>query len=455
MANGELQSLVNFRQPANSTLRAAPYRLVLSDSPFYVDFRTLIGSDLDGTPFKPYGIYIDNTQGNANLIILFQDTQFRVVCKKGEVLHTSYPAADYAIAAITGNGPASIIFVDYSVEPYSSDLTGGSAMAIWGAITGNIAAQADLQTQFDTKVDKVPGFGLSQNSFTNANATKLNGIETGAQVNAVTSVAGRVGAITLSKIDVDLSNVDNTSDANKPVSTAQQTALNQKWQKNAGGPTFIIGMEPTWISASSISFNPGSLYVPSLSDVMVCPTLAITGFSGTANTWYYAYAYSIGGVPSIEINTTVPVVYSGKARIKSGDNSRRFIGAFRTNASGGFTNFICAVTGMICYRENISAAPFRILAAGTANTPTAVSASAVVPLTTQSCRVAVTNASTTNGGAVSNPDALSIGLITAGGGAKAYADFFTDSAQALSYSFPTTPTSSGMFIDVTAYGNDR
>ena len=234
MANGELQSLVNFRQPLNSTLRAAPYKLVLSDSPYYVDFRTLVGSDLDGTPFKPYGMYIDNTQGNANLIILFQETQYRVVCKKGEVLNTSYPAADYAIAAITGDGPASIIFVDYSVEPYSSNLTGGSAMAIWGAITGDIAAQTDLQTQFSTKVDKVAGFGLSQNNFTNAQVSKLAGIEAGAQVNTVTSVAGRNGAVTLTKSDVGLPNVDNTSDANKPVSTVQQAALDLKVDKVAG-----------------------------------------------------------------------------------------------------------------------------------------------------------------------------------------------------------------------------
>ena len=41
----------------------------------------------------------------------------------------------------------------------------------------------------------------------------------------VTSVAGRTGAVTLSKTDVGLSNVDNTSDTNKPVSTAQATAI--------------------------------------------------------------------------------------------------------------------------------------------------------------------------------------------------------------------------------------
>jgi hypothetical protein len=45
---------------------------------------------------------------------------------------------------------------------------------------------------------------------------------------AVDSVAGKTGVVTLVKGDVGLSNVDNTSDVNKPVSTATQTALNGK-----------------------------------------------------------------------------------------------------------------------------------------------------------------------------------------------------------------------------------
>lgn len=45
---------------------------------------------------------------------------------------------------------------------------------------------------------------------------------------AVDSVAGKTGVVTLVKGDVGLGNVDNTSDANKPISTATQTALNAK-----------------------------------------------------------------------------------------------------------------------------------------------------------------------------------------------------------------------------------
>lgn len=44
----------------------------------------------------------------------------------------------------------------------------------------------------------------------------------------VTSVNSQVGAVALTKSDVGLGSVDNTSDSAKPVSTAQQTALNLK-----------------------------------------------------------------------------------------------------------------------------------------------------------------------------------------------------------------------------------
>lgn len=56
-----------------------------------------------------------------------------------------------------------------------------------------------------------------------------------AAVAPVQSVAGRTGAVTLVKGDVGLGNVDNTSDASKPVSTAQQTALDAKQSTSQKG----------------------------------------------------------------------------------------------------------------------------------------------------------------------------------------------------------------------------
>jgi hypothetical protein len=90
----------------------------------------------------------------------------------------------------------------------------------------------ELNAGIDGKVDKAAG----QSLMTDAERTKLSGIAAGAQVNTVTSVAGKTGAVALAKADVGLGNVDNTSDVNKPVSTAQQTALNLK--ANLASPTF-------------------------------------------------------------------------------------------------------------------------------------------------------------------------------------------------------------------------
>lgn len=52
-------------------------------------------------------------------------------------------------------------------------------------------------------------------------------------VGAVDSVNGHTGVVVLAKSDIGLTNVDNTSDANKPISTATQNALNLKADASA------------------------------------------------------------------------------------------------------------------------------------------------------------------------------------------------------------------------------
>ena len=79
----------------------------------------------------------------------------------------------------------------------------------------------------------------------------------------VQSVAGKTGAVTLVKGDVGLGNVDNTSDANKPVSTATQTALDGKFDKTAIGAAVKTTDEAktsnTTVAAdSALSFTMGA-----------------------------------------------------------------------------------------------------------------------------------------------------------------------------------------------------
>lgn len=54
-----------------------------------------------------------------------------------------------------------------------------------------------------------------------------------------------VELVTLTKADVGLGNVDNTSDANKPISTATQTALNGKQDAITGGASTITSSNLT------------------------------------------------------------------------------------------------------------------------------------------------------------------------------------------------------------------
>ena len=71
-----------------------------------------------------------------------------------------------------------------------------------------------------------------------------------ALVTGVSSVAGKTGEVTLAKADVGLGNVDNTSDAAKPISNATQTALNGK--QAAGSYAPASGIAPTAITGTAV-----------------------------------------------------------------------------------------------------------------------------------------------------------------------------------------------------------
>lgn len=75
---------------------------------------------------------------------------------------------------------------------------------------------------------------------------------------AVDSVAGKTGVVTLVKADIGLSNVDNTSDVNKPISTATQTALNLKANLASPAltgtptaPTAVVGTSSTVLATTA------------------------------------------------------------------------------------------------------------------------------------------------------------------------------------------------------------
>ncbi len=122
-------------------------------------------------------------------------------------------------------------------------ITSGTTLQVWRGDKSFVTLNQDI----------VPD-GTTNKAFTATNQTKLNGIATGATANdtdanlksranhtgtqAASTITGLATVATSGlKADVGLGNVDNTSDANKPISTATQTALNGKEATITAGTT--------------------------------------------------------------------------------------------------------------------------------------------------------------------------------------------------------------------------
>lgn len=157
------------------------------------------------------------------------------------------------------------------------------------------------QDALDTKVDKVVGKGLSDENYTLAEKNKLSGIQAGAQVNSVTSVAGKTGAVTLNEADVGLGNVDNTADSVKNVASAAKL-------------TTTRSISATGDAAWSVNFN-------GTGNVSAALTLANSGV--TAGTYTKVTVDAKGRVTagSAMVASDVPALNASKAQVLSGTNN--------------------------------------------------------------------------------------------------------------------------------------
>lgn len=111
-----------------------------------------------------------------------------------------------------------LVYVDSSDT--TQNLLTGSTKKLKPA---NLPISTPTQAALDGK--QAAGDYATNTALTNGLSTKENTITAGATSQYY---RGDKTFQTLDKIAVGLSNVDNTSDANKPVSTATQTALNAK-----------------------------------------------------------------------------------------------------------------------------------------------------------------------------------------------------------------------------------
>lgn len=191
------------------------------------------------------------------------------------LLRNPEPGSWYVLTAYKRSGSLEsdyevlhIMAVDNSVigECRLTVLRGQEGTAPRAYVAGDVLELRLTAGGMGVKVDREEGKSLSANDFTNAEKAKLDGIaaqatrnatdaqlrdrttHTGAQ--AISTITGLQAALDarapkenptftgtvsgISKAMVGLPNVDNTADADKPVSTAQQAALANKVDKVAG-----------------------------------------------------------------------------------------------------------------------------------------------------------------------------------------------------------------------------
>lgn len=121
---------------------------------------------------------------------------------------------------------------------------GGGPAGVWGEITGTLTEQLDLIAALDDKADSTHTHTASQVS---DSTTVGRAVLTAANAAAARTAIGAGTAST--KADVGLGNVSNTSDANKPISTATQAALDDKAD---------VADALTETSLTSLVVDPGS-----------------------------------------------------------------------------------------------------------------------------------------------------------------------------------------------------
>lgn len=249
--------------------------------------------------------------------------------------------------------------------------------------------------------------------------------------------------------------------------TARDVTTDLRWeysgsawavQNFAAGSEFagsITGLIMSWNSGTSLTVSTGAAHIESTGRALAVTT-AITksSLSLSNNTTYHLYLYSSSGTPDVEVATTAPAAaYSGKARSKTGDTARRYLGSVRTNGSGQVREFVHDGDA-IRYQADVTASPYRVLGPGTATTWSAIALSAVVPPTAKSVIAGVQVFGGTIGTDIASKAAGAGFFTTINPGQLSTATLLIDGTQNLYYKAPLAGAGA-LYVDVWGYTFER
>jgi Repeat of unknown function (DUF5907) len=130
------------------------------------------------------------------------------------------------------------------------------------------------------------------------------------------------GAVTLAKADVGLANVDNTSDANKPVSTAQAAAIANKQDVLVSGTNIKTINGTSILGAGNITVSGGSAVAPTFAtESTTGKTLAaadigrLVRYNSSANGSFVIPTDAVLGITDATSNVTIEFYQTGTGRL--------------------------------------------------------------------------------------------------------------------------------------------
>lgn len=232
-------------------------------------------------------------------------------------------------------------------------------------------------------------------------------------------------------------------------------------------PGHVEGLKLEYVAANQLRVTSGSAYIQSLGyAVAAAAAITKTGLTLTASTWYHVYLYMNGATPDIEIVTTAPAApYSGTARAKTGDTTRRYLGSVRCSPiANTMQNFLSVGGGSaaveVLYRNKQDGAGFRLLADGVATAETAVDCSPAVPVTSFAAMTRLLNTATASSLYTGTSDDSAAGpptdgIVAVSAGAQAFLTHPLSPTQQMTYWYSLAPTGTGAYIDVYGYKYER
>lgn len=190
--------------------------------------------------------------------------------KSGEPLYTTDTKKLYVGDGSTPGG----------VEISSSG--GGGAV---DSVNGQVGVV--VLTKSDVGLSNVPNTDLTadvaantaKNSYPSGDASKLAGIAAGAQVNTVTSVAGKTGSVTVTKSDVGLSSVPNTDFTSAVAANTAKVGITPTQASNITTNNAKVSFDATSSSrlANTSGTNTGDQVVPAQFAPVAGANVTLTG----------------------------------------------------------------------------------------------------------------------------------------------------------------------------------